>query len=179
MTFVSAVIPSFTAMEYVDIKEGMTALTKVIQWFAKSKRMLLIVSPFLAIVAVLVWLAIVSMDILAAGRAYVEGESLWSKNQKEAVFHLMRFATTGSESDFRGYRKAITVPMGFRTARLELEKPHPNYSTVRAGFLQAGTHPDDIPGVISLYKRLQRVSSMKNVLDIWKTGDEFMERLYP
>src|SRR5713101_6365533 len=166
-----------TAMEYVDIKEGMTALTKVIQWFAKSKRMLLIVSPFLAIVAVLVWLAIVSMDILAAGRAYVEGESLWSKNQKEAVFHLMRFATTGSESDFRGYRKAITVPMGFRMARVELEKPHPDDSTVRAGFIQGGTHPDDIPGVISLYKRFHRVSYMKNVLDIWKTGDEFMERL--
>ncbi len=164
-------------MAYIDIKAGMTAFAKVIQWFVMSKRMLLIVSPFLAIVAVLVWLAIVSMDILAAGRAYVEGESLWSKNQKEAVFHLVRFAATGSESDFLSYRKAIMVPMGFRKARLELEKPYPNDFTVRAGFIQGGTHPDDIPGVISLYERFHRVSYMKNVLDIWKTGDEFMERL--
>ena len=58
--------------------------------------MLLIVSPFLAIVIVLVALAIASIDMLAAGRAYVEGESLWSKNQKEAVFHLLRFAETGA-----------------------------------------------------------------------------------
>jgi diguanylate cyclase (GGDEF)-like protein len=166
-----------TAMEYVDIKDGMTALTKVIQWFAKSKRMLLIVSPFLAIVAVLVWLAIVSMDILAAGRAYVEGESLWSKNQKEAVFHLIRFAATASESDFLSYQNAIMVPKGFRMARVELEKPHPDYFKVRAGFTQGGTHPDDIAGVISLYERFHRVSYMKRVLDIWKTGDEFMERL--
>ncbi len=164
-------------MEYVDIEAGMTAIAKVIQWFAQSKRMLLIVSPFLAIVAVLVWLAIVSMDILAAGRAYVEGESLWSKNQKEAVFHLIRFAATGSESDFLSYRNAIMVPKGFRTARLELEKPHPDYSIVRAGFIQGGTHPDDIPGVISLYERFHRVGYMERVLDIWKTGDEFMERL--
>ena len=164
-------------MAIVDIKAGMTAFAKVIQWFVMSKRMLLIVSPFLAIVAVLVWLAIVSMDILAAGRAYVEGESLWSKNQKEAVFHLVRFAATGSESDFLSYRKAIMVPMGFRNARLELEKPLPNDSTVQDGFIQGGTHPDDIPGVISLYERFHRVSYMKNVLDIWKTGDEFMERL--
>ena len=164
-------------MAIVDIKAGMTAFAKVIQWFVMSKRMLLIVSPFLAIVAVLVWLAIVSMDILAAGRAYVEGESLWSKNQKEAVFHLVRFAATGSESDFHSYRKAILVPMGFRNARLELEKPYPNDFTVRAGFIQGGTHPDDIAGVISLYERFHRVSYMKNVLDIWKTGDEFMERL--
>ena len=164
-------------MAHVDIKAGMTAFAKVIQWLAMSKRMLLIVSPFLMIVAVLVWLAIVSMDILAAGRAYVEGESLWSKNQKEAVFHLIRFAATGAESDFLSYRKAIMVPMGFRMARLELEKPDPDDATVRAGFIQGGTHPDDIPGVISLYKRFHRVSYMKNVLDIWKTGDEFMERL--
>jgi diguanylate cyclase (GGDEF)-like protein len=164
-------------MAYVDIKAGITAFAKVIQWFVMSKRMLLIVSPFLAIVAVLVWLAIVSIDILAAGRAYVEGESLWSKNQKEAVFHLLRFADTGSESHFLSYRKAIMVPLGFRKARLELEKPYPNDSTVRAGFIEGGTHPDDIAGVISLYERFHRVSYMKNVLDIWKTGDEFMERL--
>jgi diguanylate cyclase (GGDEF)-like protein len=126
---------------------------------------------------VLVWLAIVSIDILAAGRAYVEGESLWSKNQKEAVFHLLRFAATGSESDFVSYRKAIMVPLGFRKARLELEKPQPDYATVRAGFIEGGTHPDDIPGVISLYQRFHRVSYMKSVLDIWETGDEFLERL--
>ena len=164
-------------MAYVDFKAGITALAKVIQWFAMSKRMLLIVSPFLAIVAVLVWLAIVSIDILAAGRAYVEGESLWSKNQKEAVFHLLRYAETSSETNFVGYRKAIMVPLGFRKARLELEKSKPNYSTVQSGFLEGGTHPDDIDGVISLYERFHRVSYMKSVLDIWKTGDEFMARL--
>ena len=58
-------------MAYVDIKALVTSIAKVTQWLAMSKRMLLIVSPFLAIVAVLVWLAIVSIDILTAGRAYV------------------------------------------------------------------------------------------------------------
>ncbi len=139
--------------------------------------MLLIVSPFLAIVTVLVWLAIVSLDILAAGRAYVEGESLWSKNQKEAVFHLLRFAETGSDSDFENYQKAVLVPLGFRKARLELEKSKPDYSVVRSGFIEGGTHPDDIPGVIDLYQRFHRVSYMKSVLDIWRTGDQFIARL--
>src|SRR6267378_3846917 len=128
-------------MAYVDIKALVTSFRKVTQWLATSKRMLLIVSPFLAIVAVLVWLAIVSIDILTAGRAYVEGESLWSKNQKEAVFHLLRFAETKSESDFLSYRKAIMVPLGFQRARFELEKTAPDYSAVRAGFIEGGTHP--------------------------------------
>src|SRR3979490_733144 len=118
-------------LAYVDIKALVTSVAKVTQWLATSKRMLLIVSPFLVIVAVLVWLAIVSIDILAAGRAYVEGESLWSKNQKEAVFHLLRFAETKSEIDFLNYRKAIGVPFGFRKARLELEKTKPDYKVVQ------------------------------------------------
>src|SRR2546428_9888116 len=112
-------------MAHVDIKVLVTSFAKVTQWLAMSKRMLLIVSPFLAIVAILVWLAIVSIDILAAGRAYVEGESLWSKNQKEAVFHLLRFAETRSESDFLSYRQAIAARMGFRTARPEVGKLKP------------------------------------------------------
>jgi len=139
--------------------------------------MLLIISPFLTIVVVLVWLATVSIDILAAGRAYVEGESLWSKNQKEAVFYLLRFAETGSESDFQNYQKAMKVPLGFRKARLELEKPDPNYALVREDFLEGGTHPDDISGVIHLYERFKHVSYMMSVLAIWRTGDAFLARL--
>jgi len=158
-------------------KALLSTFADTMHWLATCKRMLLIVSPFLVIVTVLVWLAIVSIDILAAGRAYVEGESLWSKNQKEAVFHLLRFAETRSESDFLNYRKAIGAPLGFRKARLELEKPKPDYATVRSGFLEGGTHPDDIPGVISLYQRFHQVSYMKSVLDIWRTGDEFLTRL--
>ncbi len=154
-----------------------TFVTDGEHWLTRAKPMLLIIAPFLAIVAVLVWLAIFSIDILAATRAYVEGESLWSKNQKEAVFHLVRFAETGSESDFRNYEMAMMVPLGFRQARVELETPAPDYSVVRKGFLQGGTHPDDVTGVITLYMRFHRVSYMKSVIDIWKTGDEFIARL--
>ncbi|HEX7053307.1 MAG TPA: EAL domain-containing protein [Burkholderiales bacterium] len=152
-------------------------VAQAFRWLAKSRGMLLIISPFLAIVVVLVWLAIASIDILAAGRAYVEGESLWSKNQKEAVFHLLRFARTGAEDDFRQYQAAMKVPLGFRRARLELEKPEPNYDVVVGGFLAGGTHPDDIPGVIRLYQRFHDVGYMKKVLRIWRIGDQFIAEL--
>ena len=154
-----------------------TPLGRGISWLARCKRMLFIVSPFLAIVTVLVALAIASIDILAAGRAYVEGESLWSKNQKESVFHLLQYAETGDERELAKFERAIRSPLGFKRARLELEKPNPDYDVVYSGFLEGGTHPDDIAGVVSLYERFHDVSYMKNVLDIWRRGDEFIERL--
>ena len=164
-------------MPLTESKTPVTSITKAWPWLANCRGMLLIISPFLAIVVVLVWLAIASIDILAAGRAYVEGESLWSKNQKEAVFHLLRFARTGAEADFRDYEKAMMVPLGFRRARLELEKAQPDYAVVRGGFLAGGTHPADIPGVIGLYQRFHHVSYMKRVLEIWRIGDQFLARL--
>jgi diguanylate cyclase (GGDEF)-like protein len=150
----------------------MISVTKLLGWLSGSKRMLLIVSPFLVIVAVLVWLAIFSIDILAAGRAYVEGESLWSKNQKEAVFKLLLFAKRGFEADFVAYQEAIRAPLAFRKGRLELDKPSPDRAALYAAFVEGGTHPDDVPGVINLYQRFGHVSYMHRVVDIWKIGDE-------
>ena len=164
-------------MVLVDTSASASALARGFHWLPRSKRMLLIISPFLVIVVVLVWLATLSIDILAAGRAYVEGESLWSKNQKEAVFYLLRFAETRSALDFRNYQEAMEAPLGFRQARVELEKRKPDYEVVRDGLLRGGTHPDDISGVIRLYERFQHVSYMKSVLEIWRTGDEFLVRL--
>ena len=64
--------------------------SSVLRFLPLAKRLLLIIWPFLAILVLLVVLATQSMAILAAGRAYVEGESLWSKAQKQALSHLMR-----------------------------------------------------------------------------------------
>ena len=52
---------------------------------SRSKRLLVIIWPFIAIVVLLVALANQSIVILSAGRAFVEGESLWSKAQKNRL----------------------------------------------------------------------------------------------
>ena len=57
-----------------------------------SRRLLQIVWPFLAVVVMLVILSSVSTGIMSSVRAYVGGESLWSKAQKESVVALNRYA---------------------------------------------------------------------------------------
>jgi len=91
-----------------------------------GSRLLRIVWPLLAVVALLALLGTTSIDILSSVRAYVAGEGLWSKAQKESVYHLYRYAETRAESDYRRYQEAIAVPLGDRRAREELEKPRPD-----------------------------------------------------
>jgi diguanylate cyclase (GGDEF)-like protein/PAS domain S-box-containing protein len=130
-----------------------------------------IIWPFLVIVLVMLLLASESMSILSAARAYSEGESLWSKGQKRAMFHLLRYSETQSEDDYQKYREAISVTLGDQKARLELEKPDPDHAVVWQGFIEGRNHPDDIPGLIMLFRRFRRLDFMAAVVDLWAEGD--------
>jgi diguanylate cyclase (GGDEF)-like protein/PAS domain S-box-containing protein len=140
-------------------------------------RVLRITWPFLAIVVVLVLLATESLKIVSASRAYVGGESLWSKAQKEAVYHLFRYAQSRSDADFDAYKAAIAVPMGDRQARLELDKADPDLAVARAGFIAGKNDPDDVDGMIMLFRRFRDVSFMKRAIAIWAEGDERIAEL--
>ncbi len=130
-----------------------------------------IVWPLLAVVALLALLGAMSIDILSSVRAYVGGEGLWSKAQKESVYDLYRFAETRAESDFRRYLDAIAVPLGDRKAREELEKPHPDLAVARQGFLEGRNHPDDIADMIWLFRRFRNVSYIDKAIGIWAEAD--------
>jgi diguanylate cyclase (GGDEF)-like protein/PAS domain S-box-containing protein len=143
----------------------------------KSRRLLRIIWPFLAIVVLLVALWSVSMDILSATRAYVGGESLWSKAQKDAVFYLNRYATTRSETDYERYLEVIKVPLGDRKARETLEQASPNLERARQGFLEGRNHPADIEGMIWLFRRFRNVGYMDRAIAIWAEGDRNIAEL--
>ena len=140
-------------------------------------RLLPIIWPFLVIVGVLLWLSSESMSTLVAVRSYSEGESLWSKGQKESVFHLLRYAESRDDVNYQKYRMAISVPLGDNKARLELEKPNPDYAIVWQGLIEGRTHPDEIPHVIKLYRRFRHVSFMADVVDTWAAGDVMIAEL--
>src|SRR5208337_921250 len=137
----------------------------------KSRRLLRIIWPFLAIVVLLLVLWIISMDILSATRAYVGGESLWSKAQKDAVFYLNRYGTTHSETDYERYQDAIRVPLGDRKAREELDQPNPNLERAREGFVEGRNHPDDIADMIWLFRRFRNVAYIDRAIAIWAHAD--------
>ena len=155
----------------------MAYLPAFVNLVPKSKRLLRIIWPFLTIVVLLAALWNVSMDVLSATRAYVGGESLWSKAQKDAVFYLNRYAATRSETDFERYVEGIKVPLGDREAREELERPSPNLTRARQGFLEGRNHPDDIEGMIWLFRRFRNVGYMDRAIALWTQADQRIAEL--
>jgi PAS domain S-box-containing protein len=138
---------------------------------------LLITCLFAVIIACLLLVANIGMEILSATRSYVGGEGLWSKGQKDALFYLMRYADTGDERDYARYRAAIAVPLGDRRAREELERPAPDLAAVTEGFLAGRNHPDDIPGMIRLFRRFRSISYIDRAIAIWTEADGEIARV--
>jgi signal transduction histidine kinase/CheY-like chemotaxis protein len=132
----------------------------------------LVIGPFLIVVVLLATLGMASAEILSAVRAYVGGESLWSKGQKDAVYHLMNYAESRHASDYQEFVAAIAVPLGDQTARIELERWAPDLAIARRGLLQGGNHADDLDAMIWLFRWFGRVPFMADAISIWTQADE-------
>jgi diguanylate cyclase (GGDEF)-like protein/PAS domain S-box-containing protein len=115
--------------------------------------------------------------MLSAVRAYVGGESLWSKAQKEAVSSLHRYAQTRSEARYDEFRTWLAVPLGDRSAREELEKSEPDEALVRHGFLAGQNNVDDIPGMMRLFVRFRNLPDFGSAITIWTEGDRQIAEL--
>jgi diguanylate cyclase (GGDEF)-like protein/PAS domain S-box-containing protein len=137
-------------------------------------RLIGLVWPFVAVVLILALVATLSLYTLSAVRAYVGGESQWSKGQKHAIYFLSLYADTGKQEYFNEYRQAIAAPLADRAARLALEQTEPDMNAARLGFLGGNNHPDDVEGMIWLFRNFRGVSYLDTAIHHWAAADEMI-----
>jgi hypothetical protein len=140
-----------------------------------SKKLVIILWPFLVIVIGLLGLSYVTIENLSGARAYVGGERLWSKAQKQAVYDLLRYSISHSDGDYQNYRQALLVPLGDRQARLELEKSV--LGIVCNGFTQGRNSPQDVEGMATSFRRFRHSRYMSEAVEIWAQADVLIDRL--
>ena len=136
------------------------------------RRFARVVAVFVITALVLLLLSFTGTQVQSAVRAYVEGEALWSKAQKDAVYHLRKYAAQGRESDWRAYREALEVTLGDRRARLALQQPVPDREAAAEGFRAGRNHPEDIPGMIWLFPWIEHFEPFGRALESWERADE-------
>jgi two-component system, sensor histidine kinase len=118
-----------------------------------------------------------AMHTLSAARAFVGGEGLWSKSQKNAAISLQRYGRTKDPADFAAFVADMQVPEGDHQARIELFKPAPDLSIVRDGFLRGRIDPDDIDPMVDLLKRFYWTSYLSRAIAIWTRADDLLGEL--
>jgi hypothetical protein len=142
-----------------------------------ANKLAVIVLLFVAVIMGMVVIGKLSSDVLSSVRAYVEGEGRWAKAHRDAVFYLVRYSNSRDEGDYRRYEDALSVTLGDRQARLELQKPEPDYARAREGFIQGRVHPDDIDDVIWIFRRFGHLSHLERAIALWTQGDARIDEL--
>ena len=102
---------------------------------------------------------------------------MWSKAQKDAVFHLQKYANSHAPVELLQFRSDIAVSLGDREARIEMDKQNPDIGKVRREFIRGGNHPDDIDGMFNLYRRFRWVSYMQRAIRAWNAADRYIVQL--
>jgi diguanylate cyclase (GGDEF)-like protein/PAS domain S-box-containing protein len=140
-------------------------------------KLLSVTWPLIVITALMLSLCVASLSVLSSLRAYVQGEGMWSKSERQAIAELRAFSTTGDEAAFRRFQVEIGVPLADRVARLELERAAPDYAVARRAIEAGRTDPADSVGMIRLFRVFHDSRLFSDALDAWTQGDELIVQL--
>ncbi|HXC25106.1 MAG TPA: PAS domain S-box protein, partial [Gemmatimonadaceae bacterium] len=145
-------------------------------WVERHWRAILL-GLFPAIITALLVVVYLGMTLSNDIRAYVGGESLWSKGQKESVQYLYRFAMTHNEADYQRSLKALTVSLADHQARLEMQRPNPNIDLAARWFVVAQNHPADSKNMVFFFRHFGSISYMHQAIGVWTAADYKIDSL--
>jgi diguanylate cyclase (GGDEF)-like protein len=142
-----------------------------------EERYATVVLPFVLAVAALTLVAAFSLSIAATLRAYVGGESHWSKGQKAAIASLQRYLVTSDEQDYAQFQSELAVPLSDMRARREMDKEQMDWEVVREGFLGGRNAEEDVRGMVWLYRNFKHLYLMARAITYWEHSDQHLLRL--
>ena len=117
-----------------------------------------------------------SLKTTSSVRAYINGESHYSKGQKDASSHLITYLSLEDEESWQAFEEELNVSIGDSLARVGLLNDS-SYAYIRAGFLQGRNHKDDVNNLIWLFRKFHKTYFMKDAIAIWKDADVLIGKL--
>ncbi len=143
-----------------------------------SKRWLIAsVALFVALAIGQVSLVGLTLHSLAGVRAFIGAEGTWSKNEKELVIHLVRFAWEGNSVEYDHAQEHYRILREARLARLEMGKAEPDMQAIRRGLEGLGVSPEDIPAAVDVFRRFDWAEQIQKAQATWAEGDELIAEL--
>jgi len=142
-----------------------------------SKKFAAVIVVFILLLIVLAITSIATTQVLYGFKAYVNGEGLYSKAQKDAIYYLLSYAASHNEDEYERFLEFIKVPLADRRARLELEKHNPDLEIASMAFIEARNHPKDVKSMIQIFTLLRNNYLVDKAIGIWADADYYTVKL--
>jgi signal transduction histidine kinase len=137
---------------------------------------IILLTMVIVLSAIMILMNYYTIKILSASRAYINGESQYSKGQKEASGRLITYIYQQNETDYASFQNEIKIPIGDRIAREALLSGN-KHALAQSGFLQAKNNIEDIDDMIWLFDHFKDVGLFAKAISIWRDGDNLIEQL--
>lgn len=134
-------------------------------------------SILLAVCAVLISVNYYTLKTTSAVRAYINGESQYSKGQKAASNHLILYLTSKEDHYWEKFLTDMSIPIGDSLARIAMQNDL-HHVEIEKRLLQGNNHAEDIERMIWLFRRFKQVSFMSDAIKLWSYGDHLIGELY-
>ncbi len=125
----------------------------------------------------LTFLSMFAITLVSGLRAYIAGEGLYSRYQKDAVFYLRRYVQDGNESDYLKFSDDIRIPLDDGSAHRELEKASPDRNRAARYFREGRNSENDISSLVELFLRFHHFGFMSSAIQTWGESDEVVRQL--
>jgi len=118
-----------------------------------------------------------TIKTLSATRAYVNGESRYSKGHNIATRNLINYLFTKREDYWIKFKSNLNIPLGDAKAREALINKSDS-ETIKQGFREGQNEEQDLNDMIWLFENFRNFSFFKRAVYEWESGDVLNKKLY-
>lgn len=144
---------------------------------SSRRKALVIIVLFVCVALLMLGMIYLQNRALDGVRAYVRGEGIWAKAQKDAVLHLSHYSYRGAPSDYTNFQQALEVIRGDTLARLALSANPPDIAAAEQAFLRGQNHPQDVDALIWFFLNFQQLPQLREAIVIWQEADQKVAEL--
>lgn len=131
----------------------------------------------LAIVLLVLLLTWFALQLQVAVAGFLNGESIWSKAQKQSIIELYAYASTGDPQHLLEYEKSTRIVQADRIGRDTLASATPDRALARREFASTGALPQAIPLIVFAMQHLRGAPYVNDALRSWHASDPYMDEL--
>lgn len=136
-----------------------------------SRRLMPLAYALVAMVALILGLTWGAMKIQVALAGFLNGESVWSKAQKQTVIDLQAYAASGSPENLESFKRNYALLGYDRWVRDVTTTGHYDYREVKAALSHGNAIPEAVPGVVFMFAHFSKAPYMKQALNAWRSTD--------
>ncbi|MGN6788649.1 MAG: putative bifunctional diguanylate cyclase/phosphodiesterase [Rhodanobacteraceae bacterium] len=142
-----------------------------------TRRLVPLACASIAFVLFILLLTWASNQFQTAFVGLLNGESIWSKAQKQAVVDLLDYANTGNPEAYRDMQSNVATMDSLRTARDMISSGQFDYSAVRDELRRGHAMPVALTNIVFLWDYFARAPYVRNSLALWRSTDAAVAEL--